>query len=629
MKRKFFAAFLSLCMVLSLIPMTALAVEGDTVDVTLEDTLLSSIETAENGTTIRLTESFSVSQQITIPEGKVLTLDLNGQTLTTSDTILVNGNLTVMDATATVPPSISDDYETVTYNAGKIYNNANTRDSKAVVITVRNGGQLTHNSGTLESFKNYTVAVYGETRTANWDTPIDSTAVINGGYHVGQEGGPAVFGNGAILDISGGVIVGKDNSAVAGNGTLSNTENYGGTTINITGGTLIGHITSQGYIACGIYHPQEGALNISDGTIYADGGVGILMRAGNANITGGTIISTGTTTGKVGDNNATVSCNGVVYDESANYPGASESDKVSISGNTNITSENEVPAVTVMNNSGSNIKYMEIVGGSFSSDVQEYFPDGAILTQGEDGKVIPDTSLEESAVAKVNEVPYKTLESAIAAAKEGNTVQVVKDTALSTFIDVSTSITIDLNGCTVTGLNNAYSLRILGAGVEVTIDDNSSTGTGKITSGRNDSGGIVQVADAAKLTLESGTIEATGPNGGSPVLVIGSGGKIGADRSGATFNMTGGTLHANGYYALAGNGTWDGTNITISGGNIISDQCAAIYHPQEGRLTLTGGTISGTTAVQVCGGTLNIPENSTVVVTATGEDNRADKRATV
>ena len=610
MKRKFFAAFLSLCMVMSLVPMTALAAEGDTVDVTSEDTLLSSIGNADNGTTIRLTASFSVSQQITIPVGKELTLDLNGQTLETSNTILVNGNLTVMDATAmdataTVSPSISNDYETVTYDAGKIYNNKAARDPGAVVITVRDGGRLTHNSGTLESSKNYTVAVYGETRTANWNTPIDSTAVINGGYHVGQEGGPAVFGNGATLDISGGVIVGEDNSAVAGNGTRSNTENCGGTTINITGGTLIGHITSPKYIACGIYHPQEGALNISGGTIYADGGVGILMRAGNANITGGTIISTGTTPGKVGDNDAPVSCSGVVYDASADYPGASESDKVSISGNTNITSENKVPAVTVMNNGGSNNKYMEIVGGSFSSDVKEYFPDGAILKQ-ENGKVIPDTSQEESAFAKVNGVPYTSLQSAINMARDGDTVTLLKDETLDATITVDKTVTIDLNQHTVAG-NAVRAFHVINGTMTL-------TGTGTVTStemqdpnssvirvGNNGTTGTTGTTPAGLVVEENVVIEAPGTYG---ISVFGN-----ATKETLTVN---GTVTATGPApAISGNGMYDGTAITIGEtAKISASESVAIYHPQDGMLTIKGGIITG--GIEAKSGTITINGNPSI-----------------
>ena len=223
-----------------------------------------------------------------------------------------------------------------------------------------------------------------------------------------------------------------------------------------------------------------------------------------------------------------------------------------------------------------------------------------------------------------NTKTYTELKTAINNAEKDSRITLLDDVTLTQSTDVKESIILDLNGYTVTGLDDAYSLRIYGSDVSVTIKDGSGTGNGKITSSRNDNGGIVQVADAAKLTLESGTIEATGANGGCPVLVMGKG-AISSDHEGATFNMTGGKLSANGYYALSGNGTWDGTNVTISGGSIVSRKSAAIYHPQKGKMILSGGTISGTTAIQICGGELEIPANSTVVVTATGTDNRGSK----
>ena len=65
------------------------------------------------------------------------------------------------------------------------------------------------------------------------------------------------------MTVNGGVIEADDNAVVAGNGT----KGYGGTEIDINGGTLIGHIETGGYIACGIYHPQSGMLNISQSGI--------------------------------------------------------------------------------------------------------------------------------------------------------------------------------------------------------------------------------------------------------------------------------------------------------------------------------------------------------------------------
>ena len=571
MKKKILAVFLSLCMAMSLLPVTALAAENDVAQVGDKTyaTLETAFSAAQNGQEIKLLNDVTLDKLISVT--KTVTLDLNGHDITSNGPVFsmnTNGiEFTIRDKT----------------NQGEI---KSTENGQCNLIEVYNGELI----------------VEGGNFSNNWYV-----------IYVCQSG---------IATIKGGSLTSTVASVLSTNGSAEGNANYSGDAVmNVEGGTL----TSVSDVT--IYVPA-GTLNVSGGTIT--GATAIYSKSGNTMITGGTIKGTGEKENYQHYSSGCAPTGDAIVVEACDYPNGEP--VVNISGGTFESKSNQAVAKYYTEGNKSEGEIV-VIGGTFvgskavdeSSDITAYFPEGAILTQDEDGKVIPNTSLEESAVAKVNEVPYRTLESAIAAAKEGNTVQVVEDTTLSTSINVSTSITIDLNGCTVTGRNDAYSLRILGDGVEVTIDDNSSTGTGKITSGRNDSGGIVQVADAAKLTLESGTIEATGPNGGSPVLVIGKGGKIGADRAGATFNMTGGTLHANGYYALAGNGTWDGTNITISGGNIISNQCAAIYHPQEGKLTLTGGTISGTTAVQVCGGTLNIPENSTVVVTATGEDNRADK----
>ena len=56
MKRKFFAAFLSLCMVMSLVPMTALAAENDVAQVgdTTYATLETAFSAAQNGQEIKL-----------------------------------------------------------------------------------------------------------------------------------------------------------------------------------------------------------------------------------------------------------------------------------------------------------------------------------------------------------------------------------------------------------------------------------------------------------------------------------------------------------------------------------------------------------------------------------------------
>lgn len=59
--------------------------------------------------------------------------------------------------------------------------------------------------------------------------------------------------------------------------------------------------------------------------------------------------------------------------------------------------------------------------------------------------------------------------------------------------------------------------------------------------------------------------------------------------------------------AICGNGTkYNTAHITVEGGEITSEQDIAIYHPQGGTLTISGGTISGLTALYARAGTITI-----------------------
>ena len=298
------------------------------------------------------------TETVEVPQGITVTLDLNGKTLKEEKVLNVKGNLTVKDSTAG-QPSVDGNYN-VSYQSGKIVNikeDGETQEEKAnrVTVCVQSGGTFTLESGTLESKKNYTVEI-----TDN------AHAVINGGYQVAQEGGPTVHGSGAVLDVNGGVIEGIDNSAVAGNGTPG----LGGTTINITGGTLIGRIQSAGYIANAIYHPQNGVLNITGGTIYAKNGVGILMRNGELNVSGNpSIIATGNVSGWVGDKKVNVPSHAVVLNHV--YGENDESGRgVSITGGEFI-SDDGLPSVSVTQD-GVQVKDF-ISGGSFSNHVDPQY----------------------------------------------------------------------------------------------------------------------------------------------------------------------------------------------------------------------------------------------------------------
>ena len=324
--------------------------------------LSNAIAAANRGATVKLLKDFT-EEDVVIPKLSDVTLDLNGKTFNAGEKLISQGNLTIIDSTAMSEPMVSADYETVTYNSGKI--------EVSVAAYAAFGGTVTLKSGSIVS--TYLGAyVQGDTTGA---TTIPSTFNIEGGYIEAKEFAATTQGNGATLNISGGVLVAKDNAVVAGNGTVSGGKDMGGTAINISGGTMIGRITSPGYIACGVYHPQQGALNISGGTIYADGGVGILMRAGDANITGGDIIATGNASGKVGDSTIIQNCYGIVYDETSSYPGMTASDIVTISGNASVTADAGSEAICVMQNETAGAERVAVKGGSYSSSVADYVDD--------------------------------------------------------------------------------------------------------------------------------------------------------------------------------------------------------------------------------------------------------------
>lgn len=75
----------------------------------------------------------------------------------------------------------------------------------------------------------------------------------------------------------------------------------------------------------------------------------------------------------------------------------------------------------------------------------------------------------------------------------------------------------------------------------------------------------------------------------------------------AKVNIEGGTITATGF-AVAGNGNpWQGgTEINISGGVLKSKEDVAIYHPQNGNITISGGEIKGYAGIQFKAGTLTM-----------------------
>ena len=451
-------------------------------------TLGAAIEAINSGATTSTTITLLQDLTESVVISKNTTIDLNGKTLTNNgaaNTIQVNGGkLTVKDSSAK-KLAVDSNTKTVTYTSGKIVNNQ-PRSAQCVAVKVNAGASFVLTSGTLESQHNYALNVAGE----------NANATVNGGYIVGPEGAIGVFDK-AQLTVKNGVMLGTDNAAIAGNGNAGN----GDTTITISGGTIIGRIESAGYIACGIYHPQSGTLKISGGTIYAVNGVGILMRAGVLNMTGGKIVSSGNVSGRVGDANVITTCYGVYVDGSANYSGAKDAEfGAKISGTASITADAGVSVLNLSNSNATN-GTIGVSGGTFSTAVPaDYCADGFIPTQNEDGTYGVKVG---KYVAEVGSTKYETLAEAVAAAQDGQTVRLLADVEQNTQLTINKNITLDLNGKTIRNTvdiwsDNANAILSITNGANVTI-----TGNGTIAAKENDCYTINVVN--GDLTIENGT----------------------------------------------------------------------------------------------------------------------------
>ena len=318
-------------------------------------TLAEAIKAAQSDDTIKLVHD-TEENGLALGDDKDIILDLNGYTLSSTGDAGITvsgGKLVVKDSKATQP---TVDGATVSgYAGGRI-------SAKMVGVRVWDGGQFELQSGMVESAEDLGIYVQGN---INGDGMTASTATISGGYVKAQEHAVSPQGNGATVIVSGGVLESMDNAVIGGNGSAKR----GGTSVTVSGGTLVGHSQSAGSIACGIYQPQEGTVEVSGGTIIADGGAGIVARAGKVTITGGAIKATGTAVGKVGDASTEVPSGAVVIDSKANYPGASDDFGATISGGT-MTSENGEALVAIRNDADDK-GTVSVSGGSFSNKVPE------------------------------------------------------------------------------------------------------------------------------------------------------------------------------------------------------------------------------------------------------------------
>ena len=529
------------------------------------ETALTAINKAPAGSTVVLLKDCSETGRA--PEiTKNVTLDLNGKNLTFSSmTVAEGGNLTIKDS-----------------GNGGTYNGTGANYS----VRVKQGGVFNLESGTLtntstaKGTSNVVVRVLGGTAAE----PVASTANIKGGKIVSKGTPVCVAYPGATVNVSGGDLVGSGLACIAGIGN----KGQGGTTINVSGGTLTAKAADKASAACGIYHPNEGTLNITGGTINVADGVGVLMRGGEMTMTGGEINATGdaTRTGTVGDNNNNIGVSGVIFDRDANYPAVATT-KIKIDGDAKVNGAKEAVELINDNNVADAKSAFKLKGGTYSSDVSALLDENSVAEE-KNGVYVVTTYY-----AQVGEIKYATLQEAANAAAAGQTVKVLNDVDMTTHGNLTVyagkDIVLDMNGHSIKGANADHkNIWVRG---KLTLKDSKENSTGKIYAETPYQYGVydkplVYVGSKGEFVMESGHIYSVIPE---KTVDNGQFGIGAYDNSKVTIN--GGTVES-GWYAIAGNGSGvQTTAITINGGTLVSTSDYAIYHPQFGTLTINDGAV--------------------------------------
>ena len=196
-------------------------------------------------------------------------------------------------------------------------------------------------------------------------------------------------------------------------------------------------------------------------------------------------------------------------------------------------------------------------------------------------------------VAKIGEQDYATLKDAFAAAEDGDVVMLVDNIEVNEAMTVSDDITLDLNGCTITGTDTKasgnFALITIKKDATVIIDD--TTGAGAITlEAETDRGwnalSAVISNEGGNLTIEGGRLEHLG--GSSMAYAIDNNSTLGE----TTVTVNDGTI-ASTYRAIRAfqNSKTEMNTININGGEISAR--AGIWMQQPGA-SASHGTLNVT-----------------------------------
>lgn len=358
-------------------------------------------------------------------------------------------------------------------------------------------------------------------------------------------------------------------AAIQGNG------NSHGTSITINGGKISGELTA-------IYHPQYGEMTVNGGEI--EGATAIEMRAGKLVVNSGTMIGNGDPFESDPNGNGATTLGAAV----AAVQHTTKLDlSVEINGGT-LQGARAFYQANLQNNGKEALEKISITLGKSA------VYDGEIIVDSAEATIEDDQSTRY----------YMTLQQAVDAAEDDETVVVAKDLSASgaeyfiTLDDESKTVTVDLNGKTL-----LY------------------TGSG---TGSNPQNGEAISVSAGKLVLKNGTVNMVNDEAGGSVYwgirVHGTGSLamskvtvksedsplfMSAVSAGGKIYLTLDECHIEGVYsAVYMNGSTSPAEITINNSTIVSKDVGiyvsnSVATGNRQKLTITDSTVTGTTAIEV------------------------------
>ena len=434
-------------------------------------------------------------------------------------------------------------------------------------IIVENGATLTiTGNGIVDNVSHGKAAIYNE-----------GEVTLNGGTfeRSAEKGTYSPYGNGGnswytianygTMEINTGVTV--ENAGGYSSMIRNGGEATADCNLTIRGGNFVGGVNT-------VKNDYFGVLTINGGN-FSNTAQYVIMNWNKAEITAGTF--------------RTLDTASAVLFTSA-YGDANTIGKLSISGG-EFKHASDTQEMIVDHYDETNKGNAVVTGGKFDADISKYIPTDYV--QSADGTV--EKLGETNAVAKVGDTYYKTLADAVAAA-DNNTVTLLKDVTADITIPAGKTMTLDLNGKTLTNVNDHT---ILNNG-NLTI-----TGTGKVDNISHAKGALY---NKGTVVVNGGTFDRSKENGktsndsgSNSWYTIKNVGSM-TIHDGATVQTAGNNTTLGKFSSLVSNGYFnagDYTNnrgleqpiLTIDGGTFRGG-LNTIKNDDRAKLTINGGTFS-------------------------------------